>query len=287
MFFLRWRIGRIGSWPPTIAVSTWSLRHEFKKGLSVLAFPDFVRRHFGVKYVEFVVNNFDSEEDSFFRQVAESVRDAGLHTVCLAIHNDFTVPNERLNEEITHASGLIRKAALLEAPFVRVNPGFEGDPDSPSTRQNVVAGLRALVGTARQCKVHLALENQGLFGMVPRNLVQVLEAVAEPKWLGACLDFGGFLPEYWNAPEIASLCQWAVHVHAKSYDFDERGNEPTIEYLAWVRRLRQAGFRGCWAVEYEGFENTDETAGVKKTMQLIQRSLDHASEPQRSSAGVC
>lgn len=167
MLFLRWRIGRVGHWPPTLAVSTWSLRHEFKRGLTVFEFPSFVKKRFHVSHLEFVVNNLDSQEDSFFEELCTKVREAGMYTACLALDNDFSYSGQELEEEVMRASEFIRKAAILGAQLARINPGFVGPPDSPETAKNVVRGLRSLLPIAQRYRVHLALENHGLFGMAP------------------------------------------------------------------------------------------------------------------------
>lgn len=76
-----------------------------------------------------------------------------------------------------------------------------------------------------------------------------------------------------NAPEAMKLCPWAIHVHAKSYDFDDEGKETTVDYTTWIRNLKKAGFRGFLTVEFEGIEEKDEVKEIRKTIRLIEKCL--------------
>jgi len=275
MHFLRWRLKKIGRWPPEIAVSSWSFRHEFKRerGLDILGFPRFVKERLGITNLELLINNFPSEDESFFQEVRRSLDAVGAKAVCLAINNDFTLVGEELEREILHASALVRKAAILGVPLVRVNPGFREPGQPAETARGVTSALRQLAEVASQHGVRLAVENQGFFGMRPENMLQVLDAVARPAWVGACVDFGNFFPEDRNSTRAMRLCAWATHVHAKSYAFDAEGNETSIRYLDWIAALKRAGYRGYLSVEYEGPLDTDEMECVGKTIRLIKHCL--------------
>jgi sugar phosphate isomerase/epimerase len=60
----------------------------------------------------------------------------------------------------------------------------------------------------------------------------------------------------------------AKAVSAKSYDFDENGNETTIDYTKMLQIVKDAGYTGFVGVEYEG-SRLDETSGIKATRDLL------------------
>lgn len=60
----------------------------------------------------------------------------------------------------------------------------------------------------------------------------------------------------------------AKAVSAKSYDFDENGNETTIDYTKMLQIVKDAEYTGFVGVEYEG-NSLDETAGIKATRNLL------------------
>ena len=45
---------------------------------------------------------------------------------------------------------------------------------------------------------------------------------------------------------------YAKAVSAKSYDFDESGNENKIDYPRMLKIVKDAGYRGWIGIEYEG-----------------------------------
>jgi hypothetical protein len=72
-----------------------------------------------------------------------------------------------------------------------------------------------------------------------------------------------------------------VHVHAKFYDIDERGNEPAIDYQAIVREFVRGGYSGFMSSEWEGHAfadlgEADPIDLVIKQHDLIRRSMKEA-----------
>jgi len=166
---------------------------------------------------------------------------------------------------------LVRKSSILGAEVIRVNPGFRGDWSDPETRIRIVSGLKHLIPVARNYGLHLALENHGPIGMKADNVLWILQRTGNPRWLGACLDFGNFYPEEMSEGP-GKLCPWATHVHAKSHDIVD-GKEATIDYPERIRELRRGKFRGYLSVEFEGRQGDDELKCTRKTIKLIQRCL--------------
>lgn len=60
----------------------------------------------------------------------------------------------------------------------------------------------------------------------------------------------------------------AKAISAKSYDFDEVGNETSINYTKMMRIVREAGYQGYIGVEYEG-DTMDEMTGITATRDLL------------------
>ena len=60
----------------------------------------------------------------------------------------------------------------------------------------------------------------------------------------------------------------AKAVSAKSYDFDQDGNETTIDYARMLQVVKDAGYTGYIGVEYEG-NNLSEQEGIEATRDLL------------------
>jgi sugar phosphate isomerase/epimerase len=71
---------------------------------------------------------------------------------------------------------------------------------------------------------------------------------------------------------VAELIPYAKSVSAKSYDFDDNGNETKIDYAKMMKIVKQNNYDGYIGVEYEG-SRLGEKEGILATKNLIQRLL--------------
>ena len=60
----------------------------------------------------------------------------------------------------------------------------------------------------------------------------------------------------------------ALAVSAKSNDFDNQGNETTIDYQRMLQIVKSFGYNGYIGVEYEG-NRLSEVEGIKATRDLL------------------
>ena len=65
---------------------------------------------------------------------------------------------------------------------------------------------------------------------------------------------------------------YAKSVSAKSYNFDENGNETKIDYVKMMKILKDHDYKGFIGVEYEG-HILNEKDGILATKNLIERLL--------------
>ena len=59
---------------------------------------------------------------------------------------------------------------------------------------------------------------------------------------------------------------------AKSYDFDDNGEQPKIDYKRLINLVKASGFNGFIGIEFEG-ETQSEEEGIRKTKALLQKYL--------------
>jgi sugar phosphate isomerase/epimerase len=95
--------------------------------------------------------------------------------------------------------------------------------------------------------------------------------------VGTLPDLGNF-KEYDRYKGVTEMIPYAKAFSAKSYDFDDQGNETTIDYFKMARIAVDAHYPGWVGVEYEG-EKLSEPDGVKKTIELVKRAFTKALEP--------
>ncbi len=65
---------------------------------------------------------------------------------------------------------------------------------------------------------------------------------------------------------------WARALSAKTYSFDDQGNEAELDYPRLMRIALDAGYRGWVGIEYgAGLDHGPEIEGVVKTRRLLER----------------
>jgi sugar phosphate isomerase/epimerase len=84
--------------------------------------------------------------------------------------------------------------------------------------------------------------------------------------------WGNQAPERWS-----EIMPRVVHVHAKFFDIDEHGNEPSVPYERLMRVFSEAGYSGTMSSEWEGADwapDPDGFAMVQAHHALLRRLLD-------------
>jgi sugar phosphate isomerase/epimerase len=177
---------------------------------------------------------------------AMSLRQRGLAMPSVALRNDFTVPAERLSEEIRHIRTWLPVVRSLGARVARVWTGWQRVDQV--AKQQIIGAFDELVDVAISEDVLLAVETHGGLSNDPEFMAH-LHARYPSGQVGVCLDFGN-LPE--RRTLIPRFVPLTVHAHVKSYEFDAQGNETTVPVSWAVAQLCRAGFTGQWVLEYEG-----------------------------------
>ncbi|GAB4313877.1 MAG: hypothetical protein Kow0069_15190 [Promethearchaeota archaeon] len=124
-----------------------------------------------------------------------------------------------------------------------------------------------LCAEAKDRGLELGFENHGF---ITSDLVfaeQLLGAVPDLK---VCLDLGNLPSDRMPYVEMVARSGRTLYVHAKSHEFDDDGNEVSVDYPAVVALFDEVGFDGWFSVEWEGSGKSDEE-GVRTTLDLLRR----------------
>jgi sugar phosphate isomerase/epimerase len=194
----------------------------------------------------------------------------GFHRHGVAITGIMVSEPVNLNDEASLSRRLdeiadrLQAAAVLQAPLIRLHLSGEREDE---LFERAAQFLQRILPEARRRRVRLTIENRDGVGRRPELLASLIRAT-DPRWVGACYDFGHGAPErLYDAARI--LAPYAFHVHAKSRAFDTRAEETSIEYGRVLSILRFASYVGALSIEYLGED--DPIEGIRKTRDLIRR----------------
>ena len=268
--------------PFKISLAQWSwhkrLFGEIEHKLDHL---DFVKEAhtLGVTAVEYV-NIFFMDKAGDTKYLAEMKKragDLGVKSLMIMCDDEGALgdpePNLR-SRAVSNHHKWVRAAKYLGCHSIRVNAYSKGSYDE---QQKLAAdGIRKISEYAAGHDINVIVENHGGLSSDGRWLTGVIKKVEMPN-CGTLPDFGNFPPETDIYNTIEMLMPYAKSVSAKSYDFDEKGDETKIDYYRMMKIVLDAGYKGYVGIEYEG-ERLSETDGIIATKKLLEKIRDkHAN----------
>lgn len=266
--------GKIGDFK--ISLAEWSLHKAlFSRKLDNLDFPKVAREEFGIEGVEYVNQFFkDKAHDSaYLKDLKKRADDHGVTNVLIMIdgEGDLSAPDKAARgEAVENHKKWVDAAAALGCHAIRVNTGGHYSKDDV---KDAAEGCSALAEYGAKHKIHIICENHGGPSSDPDALLALIKAVNSPSF-GTLPDFGNFPKadgkykiDVYDA--IARMMPYAKGVSAKSYDFDEKGEESNLDFARIMKIVTDAGYHGFVGIEYEG-SKLGEAEGIKATKKLLE-----------------
>jgi sugar phosphate isomerase/epimerase len=260
-----------------ISLAQWSFHRKLKaKELDPLDFPALAQDEFGIQAVEYV-NAFFPDKAGDFRWLGElraRCDRAGVRSQLIMIDSegDLAQPDdEGRRRAVDNHFRWIAAAGFLGCHSLRVNAA--GALDWEQGAAHAADSLRRLGDQGERYGIDVIVENHGGLSSNGKWLSAVMRRANHAR-VGTLPDFGNFrvsiTEEYDRYEGTRELMPWARAVSAKSYGFDARGEETTIDYHRMLRIVVEAGYRGHLGIEYEG-ERHSEVDGVRLTQRLLER----------------
>jgi len=207
---------------------------------------------------------------------------SGMENLLIMIdgEGDLASPDETVRDEaVEKHKKWVDAAEFLGCHSIRVN--LFGTRNNEEWVKASTDGLIKLSAYAATRNVNVLVENHGYLSSNADLLKKVMMEV-EMANCGTLPDFGNFClaregGERWGAKcvkeydkyiGVKKLMQWAKAVSAKSYDFDDAGNETTIDYKKMLQIVKDADYAGYIGVEYEGSRLSEEE-GIIATRDLL------------------
>lgn len=269
--------GKIGDYK--ISLAEWSLHKRLfadreKMPTLNLDFPRMAREEFGIEGVEFVNQFFkDQARDAdYLRELKKRAQDQSVTCVLIMIdgEGDLSDPDKaKRMQAVENHKKWVEAAADLGCHAIRVNTGHDYGPDNT---KNAAEACSALNEYGVQHKIHIICENHGGPSSDPDSLLALIKAVGSDNF-GTLPDFGNF-PNKDHKYEIdvyqaiARMMPHAKGVSAKSYDFNDDGQEKYLDFARIMKIVTDAGYHGWVGIEYEG-GRLSEPDGIKATKKLL------------------
>lgn len=174
----------------------------------------------------------------------------------------------------------IDAAEIMGCESVRLN--LYGTSNAEKWKDLSVKSLSELGSYAKNSGVNVIVENHGRISSDIPKLMDVIYGVDMDN-VGTLPDFGNFCMAdegygsvfdgscetvYDFYKGVEEMMPKAFAVSAKSNDFDENGDEKTIDYMRMMKIVKSFEYTGYVGVEYEG-NRLSEEEGIKATRDLL------------------
>jgi sugar phosphate isomerase/epimerase len=263
-----------------ISLAEWSFHRAIQKGeLDPLDFAKKARTGFGIDAVEHVNSFFKDRVGDFgyLEQMKERAADQGVRSLLIMVDAEGELGTadkiERRTAIENHFKWIVA-AAYLGCHAIRVNTYGSGPREQQQERS--ADSLHRLAGMGNTYGIDVIVENHGGLSSDGTWIAALMKSARHPR-VGTLPDFGNFRLEngalYDRYQGVAEMMPWARAVSAKSYHFDARGEETTIDYHRMLKIVVDAGYRGYVGIEYEG-DGFSEEEGVAHTKALLERVRD-------------
>ncbi|MDD7884403.1 sugar phosphate isomerase/epimerase [Flavivirga sp. 57AJ16] len=265
-----------------ISLAQWSLhRTLFANKMDTLDFAA-KSRSFGLEGLEYVNAFFkDKAKDmSYLKEMNLRADSEGQQNVLIMIDGEGELANTNNKERIKAIENhykWVEAAHFLGCHAIRVN--LAGGIDKNEAVKASINSLNILSEFAKGSGINILVENHGGFSSDGKWMTNVFSQVKN-KNCGTLPDFGNFCIERNNEGVCVEaydkylgtkeLLPYAKAVSAKSYDFNEKGEDTNIDYLRMMKMVKASGYTGFVGIEYEG--NTfAEDEGIELTRDLLIR----------------
>ena len=272
-----------------ISLAQWSLNRQFfaflgrgrgdvDRKLDPKDFATIAKQEFDINGIEYV-NQFYVEavkQPGYVGELKKKAADAGVTNVLIMCDGEGHLGDPDLKKRITAVRNHIKWlewAAELGCHSIRVNAASSGTYDEQL--KLAADGLRRLCELGDTYGINVIVENHGGLSSHGRWLATVMQMVDNPR-CGTLPDFGNFFiergedsVEYNRYLGTSELMPWAKGVSAKSYAFDDQGNDTATDFEKMMKIVVKSGYKGWVGIEYEG--EGDSFEGIKKTKALLER----------------
>lgn len=260
-----------------ISLAQWSLNKRlFGTAGDKLDNLDFAKTagELGFDAIEYV-NAFFKDKALDVRYLAEMkkrARDNGVKSLLIMCDGEGKLGDPDLakrDQAIKNHLKWLRAARFLGCHSIRVNAASEG---SYNEQLKLAAdGLGRLSEHGKKFGLNVIVENHWGLSSDGKWLSLVMKKVNMPN-CGTLPDFGNFPKETDKYEAVDMLMPYAKSVSAKSYDFDDNGDETTIDYYRMMDIVLGHGYDGYVGIEYEG-KRLGEEEGILATKKLLEKIL--------------
>jgi sugar phosphate isomerase/epimerase len=254
-----------------LSIAAYSYRKYLDLKKPTMTLDEFVdlAAAMGLDAVEPTSYYFADTSPSFLTRLRGRCTRLGLDVSGGAVGNNFCHSDPaKLKTEIDSVKQWVERYAVLGAKAIRIFAGSvpKGDNEEQA-RTRCVETIQTACDHAGKYGIYLALENHGGITSTPDQLLAIVKSVQHP-WFGVNLDSGNFRTAD-PYGDLARIAPYAVNVQLKTEVQPAGKAKEEADLPRLVAMLRDVGYRGYVALEYEAAE--EPKTAIPRYVDQLQR----------------
>ena len=270
-----------------ISLAEWSLHKDLFSGkITNLDFPVIAKMKYDIDAVEYVNQFFkDKAKDiSYLNQLKQRCTDNGVTSVLIMVDQEGLLgdkDNTQREQAVENHYKWVEASKHIGGHAIRVN--LHGDSNAQEWHEASVKSLRKLTEFAAGMDMTILAENHGTWSSNAGMLAKVIQEVNH-KNCRTMVDFANFCVrrekgDLWESPcvdwydkykGVEELLPYAKGVSAKTFDFNEAGEESKSDFTRMLSLVKASPYRGYIGIEYEG-DRLSEDEGIKASKKLLEK----------------
>ena len=256
------------------SIGSWSFHALFNSGkMSLFGYLESMKYRYRLRHADIWNGMLLSTEDDYIQSVKDTLVEEGLTIANLAVdgadvwHDDPTV-RERNHQKALLYLDIARRWGVQT---LRIDMGVNSVEMTDEQYEFCVNRYREYAQFANDHSFRVGPQTHQPAAQSPRNLKRISNEISAPGF-GIILNVNRWLIDKEIGDEI--VAPFTIHAQFDRAFVDFTGSE----LLQKVQLFRQAGYRGCWSMEFRG--GADEYLEVERDLLTIRQAVRLATHQE-------
>ncbi|MFC5648760.1 sugar phosphate isomerase/epimerase family protein [Paenibacillus solisilvae] len=256
------------------SIGSWSFHALFNSGkMSLFGYLESIKYRYRLRHADIWNGMLLSTEDDYIQSVKATLVEEGLTVANLAVDGADVWHDDPAVRERNHQKALLylEIARRWAVQTLRIDMGVNSVEMTDEQVEFCVNRYREYAQFANDHGFRVGPQTHQQAAQSPLNLKRISNEISAPGF-GIILNVNRWLTDKEIGDEIAA--PFTIHAQFDRAFVDFTGSE----LLQKVQLLRQAGYRGCWSMEFRG--GADEYLEVERDLLTIRQAVRLATHQE-------
>lgn len=259
---------------PDFSIGSWSFHGLYNSGqMSLFGYLESIKYRYRLRYADIWSGMLLSAEEDYIQRVKDTLDEEGLSVANLAVDGADVWHDDPDVRDRNHQKALLYLdiARRWGVQTLRIDMGGKDVEITDEQAEFCVNRYTEYARFAHDNGFRVGPQTHQAAAQSPRNLVRIANEISVPGF-GIILNVNRWLTDKETGDEMVS--PFTIHAQFDRAFVDFTGTE----LLHKVQLLCQAGYRGCWSMEFRG--GADEYLEVERDLLTIRQAVRLATRQE-------